>query len=410
MADSKDKEIKFYYDSCDSSCGNSNTVPKKGYYFKPTPKLGLMGKYGQSKAKEITDESKSSKIKLVKHKNIEENTNPLTNIIVCVRNGTSYDPAFEMIPTNIPNGKAETYIIDYEGVNLLYKLFSGTTNDSDTLVDFYNDGKQLYEKIKSIPPTDSVFYWECCSGCSRGGGCNMKIEKYSVGNTSINLIHHLVCKEGIMVMCADFSLKGLISDWNSELLGPLPFKNICSTSEPFTLLFEPESLIQCKSTQLQNVGKLSENGKAVIKAMGGTIQYTVTDVDNSPYTIDILTVVQPGIDVFDSNLCQTTDKKHKGYAGQVILTYPNGGMLLVSNGHFSELARLDTSMEKFLQVVSAEYGANTSSTYSTQLNTMNDIDRQKFIQRKVSEMVAADVPCQRVSSNSLKGKYTTNIL
>lgn len=36
-----------------------------------------------------------------------------------------------------------------------------------------------------------------------------------------------------MAMFSDFSLKALIRDWDSEYLGPNPFKKIGETSNPF---------------------------------------------------------------------------------------------------------------------------------------------------------------------------------
>lgn len=42
--------------------------------------------------------------------------------------------------------------------------------------------------------------------------------------------------------------------------------------------------------------------------------------------------------------------KHKGTAGHVTLTFPSGGVILTSMGHWAELMKIDTSEKKLFQV------------------------------------------------------------
>lgn len=59
-----------------------------------------------------------------------------------------------------------------------------------------------------------------------------------------------------MVMFSDFSLKALINDWNSTILGTNPFLRTGTTSGQCSLKFKPSKLKECPSSQLQLVGDL----------------------------------------------------------------------------------------------------------------------------------------------------------
>ena len=80
-----------------------------------------------------------------------------------------------------------------------------------------------------------------------------------------------------MAMFSDFSLKALINQWDEKVLGPNPFKKVANEfSETVVLRFEPATLKESPSAQLQSVGDLSEGGKCNVQCAGGTIIYTVT--------------------------------------------------------------------------------------------------------------------------------------
>ena len=94
-----------------------------------------------------------------------------------------------------------------------------------------------------------------------------------------------------MAMFSDFSLKSLIKQWKSDVLGPNPFKKIGETSNPFELRFKKEDLHDCPSAQLQIVGEMAEGGKVHVEAMGGTILYSIDqNVKSEEYKLQLLTV------------------------------------------------------------------------------------------------------------------------
>ena len=61
-------------------------------------------------------------------------------------------------------------------------------------------------------------------------------------------------------MFSDFSLKALINEWDVQLLGRNPFKRTGNISGITTLKFNPSTLKECPSTQLQLLGDLVDSG------------------------------------------------------------------------------------------------------------------------------------------------------
>ena len=58
-------------------------------------------------------------------------------------------------------------------------------------------------------------------------------------------------------MFSDFSLKALINQWNSEILGPNPFAKVDDTNTDILLKFDKDRLLQSPSSQLQAVANLA---------------------------------------------------------------------------------------------------------------------------------------------------------
>eukprot|EP00494_Astrolonche_serrata_P027472 UN27735 len=165
--------------------------------------------------------------------------------------------------------------------------------------------------------------------------------------------------KGFMVMCSDFSLKALIARWEEKLLGPNPFKKVGQFGGAFTLRFEPDTLMDCPSAQLQKCGELCDKGSAKVDAMSSTIAYTVNrkKADNKSYAYQVLTIAT-GITVGSKNdMLPLGD--HKGLAGHVLLKYPSGGQLLTSTGHWVELVKLDNiSEERLFECVQTTWGTD----------------------------------------------------
>jgi hypothetical protein len=109
-------------------------------------------------------------------------------------------------------------------------------------------------------------------------------------------------------------------------------------------------LKESPSAQLQILGSLSEGDQVNVHAMGGTIVYSVNqkNLRHDAYKLDVLTVVET-LTPNDDHLVSKVGR-YEGAAGHVLLTYSSGGMILTSMGHWIELMRIDTSVEKLLEV------------------------------------------------------------
>lgn len=93
----------------------------------------------------------------------------------------------------------------------------------------------------------------------------------------------------------------------------------------------------------------------MVGALGGTILYTINPRRRATdaYELKVLTVVSqwPGGDMPEAMRCETVrgDLRKTGAAGHVAVTYPSGGQLVTSMGHWIELTRIDTSLESIMQ-------------------------------------------------------------
>jgi hypothetical protein len=112
------------------------------------------------------------------------------------------------------------------------------------------------------------------------------------------------------------------------------------------LRFDPEELKQCGSAQLRTVGGLSVGGMVNVDAMAGTIVYSVDSdrLNHNYFKLKVLTVVDT-LTPRKANLVSEAGS-HKGTAGHVLLTYPSGGTIMTSMGHWIELMKIDTTPEK----------------------------------------------------------------
>lgn len=213
----------------------------------------------------------------------------------------------------------------------------------------------------------------------------------------------LAVRRGHTVMCSDFSLKSLLHDWSEQHLGPNPFKQVGEIDRHFQLEFVASDLThEDVPQQLQVVGELCrERGQAVVKAMGGTILYTV-DPNRPPtgaYDLKILTVVTSTADglpnLTDEMKCSIGEGKtiKKGAAGHVTLTYPSGGQLVTSMGHWIELTRLNTTVEEVLHAAEHNFGVTEAADFRTEYySKCSDTERAECLQKRASKLVQQSVP------------------
>ena len=84
--------------------------------------------------------------------------------------------------------------------------------------------------ICKIHPSCVVLNWECC-----GAYIN---KQFLEGKEKVFKFLKMILDKGHMAMFSDFSLKALIKEWDSTLLGPNPFVETGQTSNPIDMRFK----------------------------------------------------------------------------------------------------------------------------------------------------------------------------
>merc|ERR1711988_425278 len=354
-------------------------------------------------------------LKAVHHPSLEKRDKnaKIGAVVVTISDGGSYDAMFTEIPQESePGTRVAVY---HTSSNDLPAILAGlrgepaglrgepagagqavgTNEESDTL-------RQLIADINVCDNDCVVFNWECCGGCGDNG--------FAGDQTTVISLMKCLLDRGSMVMCSDFSLKALIRDWDTAAFGPNPFVQIGTFNHRFKLHFEPAVLKECVSSQLQNVGSLCEDkGFAVVSAMSDTIAYTVdpAQTQHGMYKPEVLSVAT---DMSGFNLenglpvdmrCEV--KNVYGAAGHVLLTYPSGGTMLVSAGHWLELMQLDVSVESLRTTAMKSWGREKTYEMMGKLDdrSLTSEEHSTMLQKYAHDLVTSSAPCQKRLSKKL---------
>jgi hypothetical protein len=254
--------------------------------------------------------------------------------------------------------------------------------------------KQLAEDVKDSS-VDVVLNFECCSGCAVKGG----YKSFGSAKSAALRLVKLVCRDkGWLVMFSDYSLRAAITDWDAELLGPLPIEALGSCSEKFTLRFDPKTLTECTSTQLNTVGELCTDGSAVVRAMVGTVVYTVVDTSSAPYSTQVLTIQTDHSKEFRGVPAgkECVIGASKGSAGHVLITYPSGGQMLFSSGHWISLAQIDVSVESVVTAARSRYGKVYSEEVAKELRGYSSArERRSATSKYASHYIKSATPSRK---------------
>lgn len=317
-------------------------------------------------------------------------------VVLTVNGGSdSYDKLFTQVQQKGPEGKAvAVYEANYEALGAIAAALKGDQSQTGVYA-------QLAEDVHSLAdPASFVANLECCGCCSESGfGARPEAK------SGLWQLLEICLSRGSFVMASDFSLKAIIKEWKQEHLGPLPFVQVpgrCNTS--FDLGFDSADLITAPCAQLNVVGQLCADGKATSHAMGGTIIYTVDKAGAlaacaAGVTLQVLTVVEKvdGMQTsadprFKHRLC--TAGGRSGVAGHVLLTYPSGGRLLSSMGHWIELTKLHGCTEESVLQAAESRGASYSRAIREELDgCATQTDRERALQRWGAQLVQTAAPC-----------------
>jgi hypothetical protein len=314
----------------------------------------------------------------------------LVGVIVTICSGGSFDPLFNTVPQLAGEGKrVATYAASAGSLPFIAGELSGQPlQDGRRSTALHRNLRHLARDVQAVQPDSVVFNWECCSGCA---------QEHFHNSSAVMALTKLLLDKGHMVMFSDFSLKALINDWRDDLLGPNPFVQTGTFNSRCQLRFDPASLAACPSAQLQKLGELASDGKAELHAMAGTIAFSVRwrTADCSAYNCQVLTVMteldgQPACPLPGEG-CEAGG--HRGLAGHALLTYPSGGRLLASAGHWVELSRLDVTEAAFLQAAASYGAAFQSEVQASMAACTSAADRQQTLQSYSCQMVQQSAPC-----------------
>lgn len=354
----------------------------------------------------------------VPHKLFQHDENlkdKLVGVIVTIYEGSSYDEMFrEVRPTTVPGERISTYSLGMSDIAQLHEYLSGNSAIPENQMEW----QSLVDDVNAVDADSVVFNWECCSNCgdhcfpNRNSGSSRRslqsrlvprrLQNESSQSETMEFMA-LALSRGHTVMCSDFSLKSLIYEWSEQHLGPNPFVKVGECSSQFQLEFVPQELQHPDvPQQLQVVGELCrEQGKAVVNAMGGTIMYALDPKRprTGQYDVKILTVVTD-VDgglrhVQEGMQCSIGEGENmkKGIAGHVTLTYPSGGQLVTSMGHWIELTRINTSLESVLRTAGRNFGATEADDFMRELSVLNsDSERNDCVQRRAQKLVHQSIP------------------
>eukprot|EP00933_Yihiella_yeosuensis_P084438 TRINITY_DN9892_c2_g1_i1.p1 TRINITY_DN9892_c2_g1~~TRINITY_DN9892_c2_g1_i1.p1 ORF type:complete len:626 (+),score=122.05 TRINITY_DN9892_c2_g1_i1:82-1959(+) len=362
------------------------------------PVSAVLPAHGQSQAP----------VRRVRHAFATQEVGEVGAVIVTISQASSYDPIFKDTPQK---GDGDSLVAVYDvALDGLQRLLAALESLGETTstagLESHDDQTALLEDLQRVPAESVVFNWECCSACGDGGRFFLN---EAATKASLSLMKYVMdC--GHMVMCSDFSLKALIRHWDAELLGPNPFRNVGVTSGTLHLSFDPDLLKACPSSQLAKVGELCTAGTARIHAMSGTIVFEAVDrtakeaEENGAFTLQRLTSIknveleQPGTSQLPGmSVCRIEEA-----AGHVLLTYPSGGRLLASAGHWKELVHLDgVSESALIETYARYYGEASSQVIMTQLGSCPDEEsRRQTTQTLAQVCVQSSPPCQSLHFQS----------
>ena len=311
---------------------------------------------------------------LTKFINENDKDLPLLSVIVTIFSGSSYDDLFRQVPPVAAGGRISLYSLELDKVSKFFEEFQNPNVSQNNVI------KTLAKEISELAPDSILFNFECCSGCE-----NVEYH-FPDTKSTMELIKYLLDK-GNMVMCSDFAVKSLINDWD-QILGPNPFVQVGQCSDFLELFFDPKVLQESPSKQLQMVGQLCETGTTNIHALSDTVVVGINknNADNKFYTLSILTIITKTgefkIDKQKDNSWSIGEKT--GTIGHALLKFKSGGLLLISAGHWIELANLNVNINNLETAAKTNYGENNE--YMEEINQIKCVSDKKEKEFRMNKM------------------------
>ena len=313
-------------------------------------------------------------------------------VILTVNEGGSYDTLFRSVEQVPPEDDVAISLWELRTNHIpqLEKMIKGEKIESKEGDKTESLLKEILSDLERAEPQSVLLNFECCSAFG-----DHKCPDIGAMMRTIRLF----LDRGHNVNTGDFSSKALITVWDETIMGPNPFVRCGECSRTLMLNFSKKTLQECPSSQLQQVAKLSDRGEARLSAMGGTCLFSVDHAksDTTEYTIEVLTVVSSvdnDRDVLNTSCEVDADGigLKKGCAGHVLLTYPNGGHLVVSSGHWIELSKLDTDVEVVAATMASKFGEEKAKEFQENYYGYSGAQQQQYLQMNAAQCVQSSAP------------------
>lgn len=318
---------------------------------------------------------------------------PLLSVIVTIFSSQSYDNLFREVKQVAANGRISLYSMSLLFIpQFLDHLQKVKLSENKVLL-------ELEREMEEVSPDAILFNFECCEGCSHTfPKCEETMKLIALG-----------LERGNMVMCSDFAVKSLIKGWE-KTLGPNPFVELGECSSFLEIYFDPKTLKDSPSKQLQMVGELNESGKTVIHALGGTVVFGLNkncSFENDTYKLSILTVVTKtvGYEVQKEGINNAKIIENEGPIGHAILRYNSGGILLVSAGHWIELSNLNVNMDNLEKAAVGNYGEKNE--YMKEIGEIKVMKDENLRKTKMNSLAKKFV--QQTAACNYSSKTSNNI-
>ena len=325
--------------------------------------------------------------------NKRDDSKPPCAVIVTIKSGSSFDDLFTSTPQVSPDETVavKVFYFNYAAIpDILRCIRNESCRDANSEV--AEIIQEMLHCRRQVDADSFVINFECCSGCSCQGFAP------SAAGPVQQLLAWMI-REKHTTMFADYSLKSLIADWSSSVLGPNPFVNLGVTDQTLELQFNPEKLLESPNTQLQNLGRMCNKGKAYINVLPSTIVFTVnpSKAKTSKYELEILSIVNPSGDNVELNAKGTT-----GTVGHAILRYASGACILVSAGHWIELTHLDgIDEDALISTTERTMGLTEANSLRCELSSARTSSiKQEVMQRQAKRTLLSTVPCTYSSSET----------
>lgn len=312
-------------------------------------------------------------VKRVFFENYNEDKLKLVSIIVTFTSDESFDTSLRSKkPICRDDLRVDVYAVDIKKIEifvnlLLYSSMTDNINVSQSSIESIIFLKNSFQEVSK---QCILFNFECSPlfKCKVSGKFGL-VSK----DSTLNLLKYLIDELKCHIMFSDYSLKALINDWDTEILGLKPLKEIGKVGElgktpkekyEKEIFLMTDNIEKSESSQIKVVRLLSKTDKILMNCLRNTIivgldasklpntEIQKTDTDNEKkllkqkksktivtkkYDFKVLTKVCNLEEACYYEEDYFLDKSSKDSIGHAYFKYESGSILFISTCHWNEL-------------------------------------------------------------------------